>query len=68
LFAHDAGFSISWPVAADTNYVLESTDDLSHPNWTPLTSPAPHLSGSLFTVTVPTTNGTRFFRLRAPAP
>ncbi len=68
LVTHAASFSISWSAAANTNYVLEYTDDLSHPNWTPVTNPLPVPAGDQYTVTVGTTNGARFFRLRAPAP
>ena len=60
--------TLSWPAAAD-QYVLESTASLTPPvAWTPVTSPAAQLVNGQFSVTLGTTNGPRYFRLRSAAP
>ena len=52
---------ISWPDTS-TGFVLESTDSLANPNWTPVT-PAPTQSGGMFQVTVDPSAPARFYRL-----
>jgi uncharacterized repeat protein (TIGR01451 family) len=60
--------TISWPADA-ANYILESADTLQQPiNWTVVTTPPSQLAGGQRTITVGTTNSSRFFRLRAPSP
>src|SRR5205823_464797 len=54
----------TWP----TNYVLEATASLNPVNWIQVTTPAPQLVGGQYTVTVSTTTGTQYFRLRGTAP
>ena len=59
--------SLSWSAAAGPDCVLQSTTNLIPPvQWTPVTDPLPALVGGLYTVTLGTTNGTRFFRLHRP--
>lgn len=48
---------ISWD-PTDTDSVLESTDDLQHPNWKPAPKPGKT------EVVIPTTTGSKFYRLR----
>jgi uncharacterized repeat protein (TIGR01451 family) len=60
--------TISWPADA-TNFVLESADNLRQPiSWTVVTTPPTQLAGGQKSVTLGTTNTSRFFRLRAPSP
>jgi hypothetical protein len=60
--------TISWPLDA-ANYVLESADNLHAPvAWTQLTDPPPQINSGIKSVTLGTTNVSRFFRLRAPTP
>ena len=60
--------TLSWPAAAP-NCVLQSTANLNPPvQWTPVTNPLPSLDGDHYTITLGTTNGTRFFRLGTSAP
>ncbi len=57
--------SLSWPtwgVAWTTNYVLESANSLSSPNWQPVTN-AHATSGTQVTVTNAITNAAQFYRL-----
>ena len=54
----------TWPL----NYVLESTPSLNPANWTQVTSPAPQVLNGQNTVTVSTSTGTQYFRLRGTAP
>lgn len=68
-FARVAGsLVISWPVEA-TGYTLESATNLTAPIiWTPVTVPAAVNVGGVNYVTNNIGTGSRFFRLRAPAP
>jgi uncharacterized repeat protein (TIGR01451 family) len=60
--------TLSWPVDAGP-FVLESANSLQAPiAWTVVSSPPPQINSGVKTVTVGTTNGVRFFRLRAPVP
>jgi len=57
--------TVSWPADA-SNYVLESADSLQAPViWTPVTTPPSQLAGNQKTVTIGSTNSSRFFRLHA---
>jgi uncharacterized repeat protein (TIGR01451 family)/uncharacterized delta-60 repeat protein len=57
--------TISWPADVGA-YHLESTPSLSAPiTWTRVTSPPPVLVNGFYTVTIPTTSGKQYFRLRA---
>jgi len=59
---------IAWPADA-ANVVLESAAGLEPPLvWTPVTSPAPVIVGAQKVVTLPMTDGSRFFRLRVAGP
>jgi len=61
-------FIISWPADA-TGFVLESTPNLRPPiAWTVVTNPPAVQSGGQMTVTVGTTNVSRFFRLHGTGP
>jgi uncharacterized repeat protein (TIGR01451 family)/uncharacterized delta-60 repeat protein len=53
----------TWP----QGYVLESTPTLNPANWIQVTVPAPQFIGGQYTVTVSTTTGTQYFRLRGTA-
>ncbi len=53
---------LSWPAAAGGSQ-LESTPKLSSPNWTPVTTQSLTPTNNQFTVSLPATNGARFFRL-----
>ena len=57
------GLALAWPAWA-ANYVLEGNEDLTT-DWTPLDA-ARSVAGDLVTVTIPTTDGHHFFRLRRP--
>jgi hypothetical protein len=61
-------FVLSWPNGAGT-YAVESTPSLLQPiAWTTVTNPAAVLSGGQWTLTVGTTNGSKFFRIRQTGP
>lgn len=61
---YTAQLQISWP--ADYRYfVLEQTDRLDAPNWTPVQLPREESNG-LVTVTIDTSAPQQFFRLRSP--
>jgi hypothetical protein len=55
---------VSWPVTG-LNFQLQGTTDLSLPNsWSPVAQPAATNAGRI-SVTVPTTVGQKFFRLKS---
>ena len=53
---------LSWPVAA-AGFGLESTSSLSSPSWNPVTTP-PVVVGDQSTVTINTSGGSAYYRLR----
>jgi hypothetical protein len=53
---------ISWPLAA-ANFAPESAASLDPSSWSALTIP-PVVVGTNYTLTLPSTNGTRFYRLK----
>ena len=53
---------LSWP-ASLTNYVLQSTTNLTSPSWLTVSNVVPVLVNNSFTVTVTNTARARFFRL-----
>lgn len=56
---------VSWPTKA-TNYMLQTTTNLAAPfNWAAVTNPI-QINAAAFSVTLPATNRTRFFRLQHP--
>jgi hypothetical protein len=56
--------SINWPASA-ANYVLQTTDNLTDPDWQPVAA-TPSLANNQLTVTLTMTTGTtQFFRLQA---
>jgi uncharacterized repeat protein (TIGR01451 family)/uncharacterized delta-60 repeat protein len=55
---------ISWPTDVGT-FKLQSATTLNPPNWTDVTAQLPSLVGGTNTITMPLSNGTRFFRLRS---
>ncbi len=55
---------IAWPINA-TSYLLESTTNFPTSTWTSVTN-VPAIIGNQFVVTVPSTGGQKFFRLRRP--
>ena len=55
---------LRWRASA-ANYQLESTTDMSHPNWQPV-GQTPAASNGWNQVEVPATNESQFFRLRRP--
>lgn len=55
------GVLISW--SAPSAFVLESTTQMSPPDWGPVEQP-PVQSGEEYSVTIPVTAATQFFRLR----
>lgn len=57
---------LSWPQEA-TNFVLEATARLASPSWAVLTN-APDVIAERNVLTLPTANGTQFYRLRKSAP
>jgi hypothetical protein len=61
----DNNVVISWPVAGSEDFILEATPTLAPANWTTVTTDVVVEGGSR-TVTVPITDGTRYFRLRRP--
>ncbi|MEI6566241.1 MAG: DUF11 domain-containing protein, partial [Verrucomicrobiota bacterium] len=56
------GIVITWPAG---NFILESTPDLSSAVWTPVSAPQPADANGGGSVTLPTTQESLFFRLRA---
>jgi uncharacterized repeat protein (TIGR01451 family)/uncharacterized delta-60 repeat protein len=61
--------TLLWPTNGTAGYILESTPSLRPPVlWSPETNSAPQLYGDQRGFTVYTTNASKFFRLRAPAP
>jgi hypothetical protein len=54
---------LSWPNDVGA-YVLQTTTNLSSPNWSVVTNQAQNLVPGFYTVTLGTTNGSRFFRLQ----
>jgi hypothetical protein len=59
--AQGAALVLSWPQTA-TSYQVESTGNLSSPNWLPVGAPIQAVNGN-FQVTIPIGGGRQFFRL-----
>ena len=61
------GLAVYWPT--NGNYTLESTPNLQAPVvWTPVTNPAPAITGGQNTVTIPIGSGSQFFRFSGTTP
>jgi hypothetical protein len=56
------GVQLSWPVTADTGYVLQATDMLNSPVWRPITNPPVVLGGEVSLIES-TSRRTSFYRL-----
>jgi hypothetical protein len=56
--------TLAWPVDA-WSFLLETTDSLPTPNWTPVTGPRATV-GDEFVIEVSTARRARYFRLRRP--
>ncbi|HRY48867.1 MAG TPA: PA14 domain-containing protein [Candidatus Paceibacterota bacterium] len=59
-----ANVEISW-TSTSSQFVLQSTANLSTADWQPVTV-SPSADGNTYTVVLPVTNATQFFRLMAP--
>jgi len=57
------GILISWPAGGDFN--LESRPQVGAGAWSPVTTP-PTLSGGRYSVTLPVSGFSQFYRLRSP--
>jgi len=62
------GLLVAWPADA-AGFVLEQTASLAPPvNWSVVTNPPPVLVNGQWTVTIDTSSGSSYFRLRASNP
>jgi hypothetical protein len=57
--------SLSWPISG-SNFVVQTTGDLTQSGAWTNASAAPDLAGDAATVTMPVTNAQQFFRLKGP--